>query len=40
LTPRVIYDTNQLIDATDEIRSNLKRVSKLMRDDHRSAGAA
>ncbi len=34
LTPRVIYDTNQLIDATDEIRSNLKRVSKLMRDDH------
>jgi len=34
LTPRVIYDTNQLVDATDEIRSNLKRVSKLMRDDH------
>jgi len=34
LTPRVIYDTNQLIDATDEIKSNLKRVSKLMRDDH------
>ena len=34
LTPRVIYDTNQLIDATDEIRSNLKRVSKLMKDDH------
>jgi general secretion pathway protein D len=34
LTPRVIYDTNQLIDATDEIRSNLKRVSRLMKDDH------
>ena len=33
LTPRVIYDTNQLIDATDEIRSNLKRVSKLMKGD-------
>jgi len=33
LTPRVIYDTNQLIDATDEIRSNLKRVGKLMKDD-------
>jgi general secretion pathway protein D len=34
LTPRVIYDTNQVIDATDEIKSNLKRVGKLMRDDH------
>jgi general secretion pathway protein D len=34
LTPRVIYDTNQLIDATDEIKTNLKRVGKLMRDDH------
>lgn len=34
LTPRVIYDTNQLIDATEEIRTNLKRVSKLMRDEH------
>ena len=34
LTPRVIYDTNQVIDATDEIKSNLKRVSKLMKEDH------
>lgn len=33
LTPRVIYDPTQVIDATDEIRSNLKRVSKLIRDD-------
>ena len=33
LTPHVIYDTNQLVDATDEIRSNLKRVSKLMKGD-------
>jgi general secretion pathway protein D len=32
LTPRVIFDTNQLQDATDEIKSNLKRVGKLMRD--------
>lgn len=32
LTPRVIYDPSQIIDATDEIRSNLKRVSKLMKD--------
>ena len=33
LTPRVIYDPTQIIDATDEIRSNLKRVSKLIKDD-------
>jgi general secretion pathway protein D len=31
-TPRVIYDTNQIADATDEIRSNLKRVGKMMKD--------
>ena len=34
LTPRVIYDTNQLIDATDEIKANLKRVGRMMKDDH------
>jgi general secretion pathway protein D len=33
LTPRVIYDTNQINDATEEIKSNLKRVGKLMKDD-------
>jgi general secretion pathway protein D len=33
LTPRVIYDTVQLDDATEEIKSNLKRVSKLMKDE-------
>jgi general secretion pathway protein D len=32
LTPRVIYDTNQIQDATEEIKSNLKRVGRLMRD--------
>jgi general secretion pathway protein D len=32
LTPRVIYDTVQLDDATEEIKSSLKRVSKLMKD--------
>jgi general secretion pathway protein D len=32
LTPRVIYDTNQITDATEEIKSNLKRVGKLMKD--------
>jgi general secretion pathway protein D len=33
LTPRVIYDTNQMIDATEEIKADLKRVGKLMKDD-------
>jgi general secretion pathway protein D len=33
ITPRVIYDTNQIADATDEIKSGLKRVQKLMGDD-------
>jgi general secretion pathway protein D len=32
LTPRVIYDTNQIADATEEIKRNLKRVGKLMKD--------
>ncbi|HZU25893.1 MAG TPA: hypothetical protein VFA04_10240, partial [Bryobacteraceae bacterium] len=30
LTPRVIYDTNQLVDATDELRDRLKQAGKLM----------
>jgi general secretion pathway protein D len=33
LTPRVIYDTNQIQDASDEIRSNLKRIQKMVRDE-------
>jgi general secretion pathway protein D len=32
LTPRVIYDTNQISDATDEIKSSLKRIQKMDRD--------
>jgi general secretion pathway protein D len=32
LTPRVIYDTNQMVEATDEIRSNMKRIQKLSND--------
>jgi len=32
LTPRVIYDTNQITDATDEIRSGLKNVRKMIKD--------
>jgi len=33
LTPRVIYDTAQIQDATDEIKGNLKRIKKMMKDD-------
>ncbi|HUP02384.1 MAG TPA: type II secretion system secretin GspD [Bryobacteraceae bacterium] len=32
LTPRVIYDTNQMLDATDEIESNLKKLQKDIRE--------
>ena len=32
LTPRVIYDTNQMVDATDEIRSGMKKVQKLIKE--------
>ena len=32
LTPRVIYDTNQIADATEEIKNSLKNVKKLMKD--------
>jgi general secretion pathway protein D len=32
LTPRVIYDTNQLTDATDEIKTRMNKMQKMMRD--------
>ena len=32
LTPRVIYDTNQMVEATDEIRNSMKRIQKLSKD--------
>ncbi len=32
LTPRVIYDTNQIADATDEIRSNMRKINKFVKD--------
>lgn len=32
LTPRVIYDTTQIVEATEEIKSNLKRVGKLIKE--------
>jgi len=32
LTPRVIYDTNQIADATDEIKGNMKKMQKMMQE--------
>jgi general secretion pathway protein D len=32
LTPRVIYDTNQMVDATDEIRSGMKKINKAVKE--------
>jgi general secretion pathway protein D len=32
MTPRVIYDTTEIADASDEIKSKLKRLQKLIRD--------
>jgi general secretion pathway protein D len=35
ITPRVIYDTNQMSDAAEEVKTNLKQIQKLMRKDDR-----
>ncbi|HTP87911.1 MAG TPA: type II secretion system secretin GspD [Candidatus Acidoferrales bacterium] len=32
LTPRVIYDANQMLEATDEIKSGMKRIQALSKD--------
>jgi general secretion pathway protein D len=32
LTPRVIYDAAQIVDATEEIKGNLKKIQKFMKD--------
>jgi general secretion pathway protein D len=32
LTPRVIYDTNQIADATDELKSKLKRLERMIKE--------
>ncbi len=32
MTPRVIYDTNDIADASEEVRSRLKRLQKIIRD--------
>jgi general secretion pathway protein D len=33
LTPKVIYDTNQMVDATEEIRNSLKRIGNLIKEE-------
>jgi general secretion pathway protein D len=33
LTPKVIYDTNQLVDATEEIKNGLGHLKKMIKDD-------
>ena len=33
LTPHVIYDTNQIAEATEELKAKLKRVGKLMKEE-------
>jgi general secretion pathway protein D len=33
LTPRVIYDTNQVVDASDEIRSKLRKLRNAVREE-------
>ena len=33
LTPRVIYDTNQIIDATEELKSRFRRINRMFKDE-------
>jgi general secretion pathway protein D len=33
LTPRVIYDSNQITDATDELKSKVKRLQRMIKDE-------
>jgi general secretion pathway protein D len=32
MTPRVIYDTNQMVEASDELRSRLRRLNKMVKE--------
>ena len=32
MTPRVIYDTNGMAEASDEVKSKLKRLTKIIQD--------
>jgi len=32
MTPRVIYDTNAMVDASEEVKSQLKRITKILQE--------
>ena len=32
ITPKVLFDTNQVLEATEEIKSNLGRLTKMIKD--------
>ena len=32
ITPKVLYDTNQLLDATEEIKDGLTHMKKMLKD--------
>jgi len=32
MTPRVIYDTNEMVEASEEMKSKLKRLQKVMKE--------
>ena len=32
VTPRVIFDTNQVVEASDELRNKLRRLQKVIRE--------
>ena len=32
MTPRVIFDTNQVVEASDELRNKLRRLQKVIRE--------
>ena len=32
MTPRVIYDTNQIQEASDELRSRLRKLAKMVKE--------
>ena len=36
MTPRVIYDTNQILEATDELKSRFRKLVKVMKKDERN----
>ena len=32
MTPRIIYDTNQIAEASEEVKSGLKRLRSMMKE--------